>query len=131
MKDHLAPLETAFAHLAEKASRADGRFFMHRDFQSRNIMVKGESIGIIDWQGGRLGPLGYDLSSILCDPYVRLSLSRKRELYDAYLNLLKEHNSCMGRASSNGTTRTWRFNASLQILGAFSFLSKVMQEDLF
>ena len=41
-------LETAFDHLAGKASRAEAGFFMHRDFQSRNIMIWDKKIGIID-----------------------------------------------------------------------------------
>jgi len=126
----IVQLEAAFGHLAEKASRADGQFFMHRDFQSRNIMVNGERIGIIDWQGGRLGPLGYDLSSILLDPYVRLSRSQKQQLYDAYRNLVEERNP----AWVGPFERDYPYLAiqrNLQILGAFSFLSKVMKKTYF
>ncbi len=123
-------LEAAFNHLAEKASRADGQFLMHRDFQSRNIMVKGERVGIIDWQGGRLGPLGYDLSSILFDPYVRLSHSQKQQLYDAYLILLQERNP-EWVAPFERDYPYLAIQRSLQILGAFSFLSKVMKKTYF
>lgn len=123
-------LETAFDHLAERASRADGRFFMHRDFQSRNIMVDGEKIGIIDWQGGRLGPLAYDLSSLLLDPYVQLSDLQKQEIYNAYVARVKDHNP----AWVGPFERDYPYLAiqrNLQILGAFSFLSKVMKKNYF
>ena len=65
-------LERPFNHLAEMASSAEGNFFIHRDFQSRNILVSQGRIGVIDWQGGRLGPLEYDLASLLIDPYVSI-----------------------------------------------------------
>ena len=123
-------LETAFDHLAQRASRADGRFFMHRDFQSRNIMVNGDRIGFIDWQGGRLGPLAYDLASILVDPYVRLSHHQKEKIYDAYRVLLSGH----APAWVAPFERDYPYVAiqrNLQILGAFSFLSKVMKKTHF
>ncbi len=126
----LPGLEKAFHHLTEKAARADGQFFMHRDFQSRNIMVRGEKIGIIDWQGGRLGPLAYDLSSLLVDPYVRLSELQKQEIYNAYLALIANHNP----AWTAPFKRDYPYLAiqrNLQILGAFSHLSKVMKKTYF
>ncbi|MCD6293364.1 MAG: phosphotransferase [Deltaproteobacteria bacterium] len=123
-------LETAFDHLAEMASRANGRFFMHRDFQSRNIMVEGERIGIIDWQGGRLGPLAYDLASLLIDPYVPLSDLQKQQIFNAYVARVKDHNP----AWVGPFERDYPYLAiqrNLQILGAFSFLSKVMKKTYF
>ena len=126
----LPGLETAFDHLAEKASRADGRFFMHRDFQSRNIMVMDEKIGIIDWQGGRMGPLAYDLSSLLIDPYTRLSDLQKLKIYDAYVALLKDHNPAWV-APFERDYPYLAIQRNLQILGAFSFLSKVMKKTYF
>jgi N-acetylmuramate 1-kinase len=126
----LPHLDAAFNHLAERASRADGEFLIHRDFQSRNIMVKGERIGIIDWQGGRLGPLGYDLASILLDPYVRLSHSQKQKLYDTYLILVQERNPAWV-APFEKVYPYLAIQRNLQILGAFSFLSKVMKKTYF
>ena len=123
-------LETAFDHLAEMASRADGQFFMHRDFQSRNIMVDGEKIGIIDWQGGRLGPMAYDLSSLLIDPYVRLSDIQKEKIYDAYVDRIRDHNPAWADPFERGYPYL-AIQRNLQILGAFSFLSKVMKKTYF
>ncbi len=126
----LPDLETAFDHLAEKASRADGHFFMHRDFQSRNIMVDGEKIGFIDWQGGRLGPLAYDLASLLIDPYVQLSDHQEQEIYNTYVDLVKDHNSAWA-APFERDYPYLAIQRNLQILGAFSFLSKVMKKTCF
>ncbi len=71
-------LEPAFLHLMEVASGAKPAFFLHRDFQSRNIMISGERIGIVDWQAGRLGPIAYDVASLLIDPYSDLPSSMER-----------------------------------------------------
>ena len=68
----------ALEHLARCIARLETGF-MHRDFQSRNIMIDGDRIGIIDFQGARLGPMAYDLASLLIDPYVDLP----RDLQDA------------------------------------------------
>ena len=46
---------------------------IHRDFQSRNIMIRGQALRLIDFQGMRFGPPAYDLASVLIDPYVGIS----------------------------------------------------------
>ena len=48
------------------------RFFVHRDYHCRNLMVFREKLWIIDFQDARLGPISYDLVSLLWDPYVPL-----------------------------------------------------------
>ena len=126
----LSGLETVFDHLAEKASRADGRFFMHRDFQARNIMVDDEKIGFIDWQGGRPGPPGYDLASLLLDPYVRLPEHLQQQIYETYLEILKNHDPDLV-APFERDYPYLAIQRNLQILGAFSFLSKVMKKTQF
>ena len=123
-------LEAALSHLAERASRAGCGFFLHRDFQSRNIMLSKGNVGIIDWQGGRLGPLGYDLASLIIDPYTRLSRGQKIEVYQRYLALIREHNA----AWVESFERYYPYLAiqrNLQILGAFSYLTMVMNKTYF
>ncbi|HUT83967.1 MAG TPA: phosphotransferase [Thermodesulfobacteriota bacterium] len=130
IKNEWPELETSFNHLAGKASSSEGRFFLHRDFQSRNILVSEGDIGIVDWQGGRLGPLGYDLASLLIDPYTGLSPRQKNELYQSYLLLVQEHDA--GEADS--LERYFPYLAiqrNLQILGAFSYLTQVMNKRYF
>lgn len=56
------------------------RFFCHRDFHSRNVMVKENRLVVIDFQDARLGPLSYDLVSLLWDPYVRLEEETRERL---------------------------------------------------
>lgn len=99
-----------------------GEFFLHRDFQSRNIMMLADgSFRIIDYQAGRFGPLAYDLASLLIDPYVSLSPILQQRLFDYYCQQLESRfnlDSGLLRASY-GRLACMR---NMQILGAFSFL---------
>jgi hypothetical protein len=123
-------LEGPFEHLAEKASLADNNFFLHRDFQSRNIMVSNGKIGILDWQGGRLGPLAYDLASLLIDPYTGLSVYEKDQIYQYYLQLLQnEQPKWVDPFKKYFPYLSVQRN--LQILGAFSYLTKVLGKSYF
>ncbi len=123
LKNTWPELEMPFNHLAKTASRADDNFFLHRDFQSRNIMISKGNIGFIDWQGGRLGPLGYDLASLIIDPYSALSPQDKKEIYQKYLSLISEHNAGWIEPF-NMYFPYLAIQRNLQILGAFSYLSK-------
>lgn len=117
-------LKEEFELLAEKALKTDYTGFLHRDFQSRNILVKGHNYYIIDFQGGRLGPLAYDLASLLIDPYVELPESIQKKLLTYYLNKLSNFVPVDPTAFLN-VYKYCAINRNLQILGAFAFLSQV------
>jgi N-acetylmuramate 1-kinase len=123
-------LEGSLQHLIEEASQAENRFFLHRDFQSRNIMITGKKIGILDWQGGRLGPLAYDLASLLIDPYVELPVPEKGEIYNMYVQLLRREQPHR-LASFEKSFPYLALQRNLQILGAFSFLSRIRGKTYF
>lgn len=130
LKKNWPELEGLFDYLAETASIADDRFFLHRDFQSRNIMVSDTKIGILDWQGGRLGPLSYDLASLLIDPYTNLSSHERDKIYQIYLLLLKDYQPKW----IDPFKRDFPYLAiqrNLQILGAFSYLTQVQKKPYF
>lgn len=130
LKTKWPELEAPFNHLSETASKAESNFFLHRDFQSRNIIISGGDIGIIDWQGGRLGPLGYDLASLIIDPYSNLPAQDKEKVYNSYLSLIREKNAeWIGPFEEYFPYLTILRN--LQILGAFSYLSKVKGKKYF
>jgi aminoglycoside/choline kinase family phosphotransferase len=61
------------------------RVFVHRDFQSQNIMVRAGAAWLIDFQGLRPGLAQYDLASLLYDPYVALTEPQRDELLDNYI----------------------------------------------
>ena len=115
-------LTTEFESLAEQAARQPADFILHRDFQSRNIMVHENEIRIIDFQGARLGPLGYDLASLLTDPYVGLALEEQEQLLDYYLDRAAGLID-IDREDFLAGYSVLALQRNLQILGAFAFLS--------
>lgn len=130
LKQNFSELKSTFTYLSYQASLADNHYFLHRDFQSRNLIIKGNTIGIVDWQGGRLGPLQYDLASLLIDPYVALKKNEIMVLYDYYIKLLKKHFS----GTSGFFSKYYPYIAiqrNLQILGAFSYLSEIEGKNRF
>jgi aminoglycoside/choline kinase family phosphotransferase len=130
LKQDLSQLISSFEHLSYRASLADNNFFLHRDFQSRNLIIKRDKIGVIDWQGARLGPLQYDLASLLIDPYVGLTKDEQMVLYDYYLTVLEKY---LPRISPSFTEHYpyLAIQRNLQILGAFSYLSKIQGKKRF
>lgn len=66
-------------------SGAKSDYFLYRDFQSRNIMMKGGAPHYIDFQGGRRGPLQYDVVSLLYQSSAQLPQSARDRLLEFYL----------------------------------------------
>ena len=129
-KEDLSYLRSCFEHLSHHASLADKDFVLYRDFQSRNLIVNGDRIGVVDWQGARLGPLQYDFASLLIDPYVGLTEDDRMGLYDYYVEILEQRLP----GSAAAFTRYYPYLAlqrNLQILGAFSYLSEVQGKKQF
>jgi len=116
-------LESEFMILAESAAACTDIGFMHRDMQSRNIMVYQKRCFFIDYQGGRTGPLQYDLASLLLDPYVALSPEIQNTLYKYYFEQFSSCVVCDKTAFQKGF-ETCAITRNLQILGAFGYLSR-------
>lgn len=117
-------LNQEFVELARRAARERSDFLLHRDFQSRNLMVHEGKVRIIDFQGARLGPLAYDLASLLIDPYASLSSEEQKVVLDYYV---EQAAGLMSDFAPVQFLRGYNFLAlqrNLQILGAFAFLSQ-------
>lgn len=82
-------LETDFQKLLNFLVQNKLNGFVYRDFQSRNIMVKNDNLFFIDYQGGRKGPLQYDIVSLVLDAKANLPWETKNELVDYYYQNLK------------------------------------------
>jgi aminoglycoside/choline kinase family phosphotransferase len=61
------------------------RVFTHRDYHSRNLMVRGDELVMIDFQDARMGPEQYDLASLIRDSYVAPPSEMADELIEQYL----------------------------------------------
>lgn len=83
-------LEDDFDRLSEVLLRSKSNTFMYRDFQSRNVMIKDNEPYFIDFQGGRKGPLYYDVASFLWQAKAKYSPELREELLQTYLGALKE-----------------------------------------
>ena len=66
------------------------RVFVHRDFHSRNLMIRRENLMLIDFQDARMGPRQYDLVSLLKDSYVVLEEETRNELLSYYLQRMEQ-----------------------------------------
>jgi aminoglycoside/choline kinase family phosphotransferase len=86
-----AALEDDFDRLIVCLLQSDSHFFMYRDFQARNIMIHEEKPWFIDYQGGRRGPLQYDLASLLFQVKAALPYSFREEMLQWYLENLKKY----------------------------------------
>jgi hypothetical protein len=120
-----------FSLLASRAGEGEGqRFFLHRDFQSRNLMVKGDHLYLIDFQGARLGPPQYDLAALLLDPYVQLPGAIQQELLAAY-------SRAFGKLTGGSVDEFLlkyphvALCRNLQVLAAFSFLTRIKERSHF
>ena len=83
-------LDTDFQRLAKFILEAPSDFFMYRDFQSRNIMIVDNEPYFIDYQGGRKGPLQYDVVSLLYQVKARIPEEIRAQLIDYYKAKLQE-----------------------------------------
>lgn len=123
-------LQDEFNRIADQALETAVSGLMHRDFQSRNIMVKNNRYFLIDFQGARIGPMQYDLASLLIDPYAALPDRIQEELLSYCFSRI----SAARQISQESFFKGYRYctlSRNLQILGAFGYLSRQKGKTFF
>lgn len=113
-------LEADFEQLKKTAANADCQYFMFRDFQSRNIMLKNGVPYYIDFQGGKRGPLMYDVASLLYQAKAKFSEATRDKLFDRYVESLQK----LMPADKEQLFREFKIFAlirTLQVLGAYGY----------
>jgi len=118
-----------FDYIADHALKHGLIGLMHRDMQSRNIMVCHNQIYFIDFQSARSGPLQYDLASLLIDPYVTLNEQIRNDLLQYTMVKLK-----LNKIETQNFSAGYQYcclTRNLQFLGAFSFLSQIKKKKGF
>lgn len=115
-------LQDDFEDLSIYLTRVEHKYFMFRDFQSRNVMVKEGKVHFIDYQGGMKGAVQYDVASMLWQAKAELPDEWKNDLLEFYMD-------CVEDVLKNTIDRT-RFVSQyngyvlirlLQVLGAYGF----------
>lgn len=114
-------LEAVFQLLANDLMQCNCEAFMYRDFQARNIMLsdKGEPY-FIDYQGGRRGPIEYDVASFLWQASAQYPEKLRKELTNAYIASLKQYTEVNENTFRNNLKKFVLFRL-LQVLGAYGF----------
>ncbi len=112
-------LEEDFGRLCSRLLVCGSDTFQYRDFQGRNIMLtpRGE-MRFIDFQGGRMGPVHYDLASFVWQARARYSPELKTELTEAYLEA-QSHYAVVDRRCFLSELRHFILFRTLQVLGAY------------
>jgi len=81
-------LEDDFNTLIDFLLEAESNYFLYRDFQSRNIMIYNKEVYFIDFQGGRKGPLQYDIASLLYDGKAAIPQKYREQFLQYYMEEL-------------------------------------------
>ncbi|MEE9462459.1 MAG: RNase adapter RapZ [Bacteroidales bacterium] len=123
-------LEDDFQFFASYLMNASRDHFLYRDFQARNILVRDEALFFIDYQGGRMGALQYDVASLLFEARVDLPSDFRVELLQYYLEKL-------GRVNKNDAEEFQKYYYGfvlvriLQAMGAYGIRGIIENIPLF
>ncbi|HUB00445.1 MAG TPA: RNase adapter RapZ [Terracidiphilus sp.] len=113
-------LEHDFARLTKFLLGADHDYFLYRDFQSRNVMLRDGQPYFLDYQGGRKGALQYDIASLLYDGKADLPPELRQQLLDYYLDRLASYVD-LDRAAFMEHYYAYVYVRIMQALGAYGF----------
>ena len=113
-------LEKDFHQLADFLLQADNEYFMFRDFQSRNILIRNGNPYFIDYQGGRKGALQYDLASLLYQAKANIPNDIRESLIQHYLDTASQLTN-IDRDSFLSYFYGYVLMRNIQVLGAYGF----------
>ncbi len=113
-------LENDFDRLTTFLLSAPHEYFMYRDFQSRNIMLRSAQPFFLDYQGGRKGALQYDIASLLYDAKADLPPELRQQLLDLYISEVSRFVT-IDRESFLHHYYAYVYVRILQALGAYGF----------
>ncbi|MCG2613930.1 phosphotransferase [Terrimonas sp. NA20] len=113
-----------FEALSNYLTHTEYKYFMFRDFQSRNIMVKKDgSVHFIDYQGGMKGAPQYDVASMLWQARANLTAEWKDKLLEEYMDTFETliPSGSLDRIVFRSQYNGYVLIRLLQVLGAYGF----------
>ena len=113
-------LEDDFQKLSDVLLRNSSATFLYRDFQSRNVMIKDGEPYFIDFQGGRKGPVYYDVASFIWQAKAKFPEDLRQELLSDYLDALRTFIP-VDEAYFRSQLKHFILFRTLQVLGAYGF----------
>lgn len=113
-------LEDDFSRLTKFLLTAPRDYFLYRDFQSRNVMLRDGQPYFLDYQGGRKGALQYDVASLLFDGKADLPADLRQQLLDHYLDVLPKYAN-ITREAFLEHYYAFVYVRIMQALGAYGF----------
>lgn len=126
-----AAIRAEFQRIAELLA-GQPQVFVHRDYHSRNLMVEGSRIGIIDFQDALMGPATYDLASLLKDAYIELDEAVVERLIEHFLDGLAVHGQ--GWADRTAFRRLFDLTSiqrNLKAAGRFVYIDRIKRNPKF
>lgn len=123
-------LQDDFEQFADELLEEDTDTFLYRDFNARNVMICGDEPYFVDFQGGRRGPVYYDVASFIWQARAKYSDASKERMLDSYLEALAaycpvDHEEFVKRLDLFILFRL------LQVLGAYGFRGLVENKGNF
>lgn len=113
-------LEDDFLKMSDVLLRNQSATFMYRDFQSRNVMIRDGHPWFIDFQGGRKGPVYYDVASFLWQAKAKYPEDLRQELLLDYIEALRKYMP-VDEKYFLSQLRHFVLFRTLQVLGAYGF----------
>ena len=113
-------LQEDFEKLKADLLKEDDNTFLYRDFQARNVMIKDGEPWFIDFQGGRRGPIYYDVASFIWQARSRFPEDLKQDLIRTYLRALQQFKQ-VDEEAFRSRLRLFVLFRTLQVLGAYGF----------
>src|SRR2546430_2259362 len=114
-------LEDDFGRLTKFLLSAGRDYFLYRDFQSRNVMLRNGHPFFLDYQGGRRGALQYDIASLLYDAKAALPPELRQQLLDHYLGSLSGYSN-LGREEFMHHFYAYVYVRIMQAMDAYGYL---------
>lgn len=124
-------LEDDFNIIVAYLCNAERKSFMFRDFQSRNIMLHKQDLYFIDFQGGRKGPLQYDLASLLFEAKTDLPPAIREEILHYYLKVFAERFNWFREDEFLRYYYGFVYLRLMQAMGAYGFRGLTEHKPLF